>query len=89
MTIGRILQIFRVINNYSTKQLAELLNVSQAFITDLENGKKTPSLETTNQIAKAFNVSPSTILRIHEFSEKNNGDFNKTLLEVVKIYVSE
>ena len=89
MTIGRVIRIFRIANDYSAKQLAELLNVSQAFITDMENGKKTPSLETTKKIAKAFNVSTSTFFKIYEFYEENDGDFKKTLIEVLKIYVSE
>lgn len=89
MTIGRVIRIFRIANDYSAKQLAELLNVSQAFITDMESGKKPPSLETTRKIAKAFNVNISTFFKIYEFYEENDGDFKKTLIEVLKIYVSE
>ena len=89
MKVGRVLRVFRIVNDYTVKQMADALDVASSYVCDIESLRKSLSYKTLEKYAKVFNVSPSTILKIHEFSEENNGVFKKTLLEVVKIYVSE
>lgn len=44
-------------------ELAEKIDMSSGYLSLLENGLRTPSLEVVEQIAKAFAVDPADLLR--------------------------
>ena len=44
------------------EQLAERLNVTQGYISDLEKGKRAPLLKTLAEFSEILQVSPSTLL---------------------------
>lgn len=54
---GRQIQLLRVQHNLTQKELAEKLNTSQNYLSDVETGKKRPSLDYYMSIANFFNVS--------------------------------
>lgn len=54
MTFGTKLRELRKSKNLNTTELAEKLEVSQAFISGLENDKELPSLDTIRKIAVLF-----------------------------------
>lgn len=89
MKLGETIRIFRIANNYSTKQVAENCGISSTYVTEVENTHKNPSLDTLKTFAHTFKVSTSTLLKICEQSEEKNWDFQKTLLETLKIYVGK
>ena len=54
----RYLRKLRKINNLTMRKLAEKCNISQSYISDLENEKiKKPSIDTIYKIADALEVS--------------------------------
>lgn len=89
MKLGKIIRIFRIANNYSTKQVAECCGVSSTYVSEVENMHKNPSLETLKSFAHCFKVPTSMLMKICEQSEEENWSFQKTLLETLKIYVGE
>lgn len=89
MKLGQIIKIFRIANNYSTKQLGEKMGTSSTYINELECSGKKPSLKMLNKISDAFNVPTSTLVKIWEQSEDNGWDFQKTLFETLKLYFDE
>ena len=89
MKLGEIIRIFRIANGYTMKQLAENSSLSVVYISELEAiRKKNPSSDTIEKLANAFNVSSEQLLKIAKLSEEGKWNFQKTLLEVLKIYVS-
>lgn len=48
------MRALRRAKNYTTVQLAEKVNVSQAYISKIENDKASPNLEMLNRIVKAL-----------------------------------
>ena len=88
-TLGQVLKLFRlsVAENFTAQKLAKEMGVSATYISEVENGKKTPSLESLKNFSKVFNVPLSQIFKIEEEANENNWSYEKTFLEVVKTYL--
>lgn len=43
--------------------LAKTLNVDRSFVSNIENGKRTPTLSTISSLAKALGVSTNELLK--------------------------
>lgn len=54
--IGQAVRFYRRKKGISQYKLAELTELSPSYISEIETGKKTPSLETLLEIAKALDV---------------------------------
>lgn len=88
--IHEVLRLLRIFNDLKATELAKDLELSPSYISELESGKKQPSIDIIQKYAKRFNTSPSTILRMAEGLEKEPSDwksklvgmFTKFLLEV-------
>ena len=86
MQLGEVIRIFRIANDYSTKQVAQQCGISSTYVSEVENMHKKPSLKSLKSFAECFKVSTSTLMKICEQSEEYNWNFQKTLLEILKIY---
>lgn len=90
MKMAEVLRIFRKVNNYSGQEVAERMGVQVAYVSRVERIlDQQITLETLQKFAAAFNVGAYEILKIYELSEKENWNFQKTMFEVVKIYLVE
>ncbi|MCI9177586.1 MAG: helix-turn-helix transcriptional regulator [Clostridia bacterium] len=88
MKLGEMIRIFRIANGYTMKQLAESSCLSTVYISELETmRKKNPSSDTIEKLASAFNISTEQLFEVAKLSEEGKWNFQKTLLEVLKIYV--
>ena len=63
---GETIRGLRLEKHFSQEALAEASNLDRSFISMLECGHKQPSLITIFQLAKAFNLSASSILAMVE-----------------------
>ena len=88
-TLGQVLTLFRLSGseNFTVQKLASIMNVSGTYISEVENGGKTPSLDGLKKFSKAFNVPVSQIFKIEEDANENDWSYEKTFLEVVKTYL--
>ena len=59
---GQVLQQFRKEKGLSQEELSFESGYHRTYISLLERGKKSPSLNTLFQLAKALNVEPSEIM---------------------------
>lgn len=69
-------------------EMARKLELSRSYLSEMENGKKDPSLEILDKYAKIFEIRTSTILLLREDYAEMSGDdtdkaFSKKLLERV------
>ncbi|MER9483447.1 helix-turn-helix domain-containing protein [Mesorhizobium sp. M0494] len=55
--VGRNFARLRAASGLTQEQFAERANVSQQYVSGLENGKRNPTVQTLFQIAKALGVS--------------------------------
>ena len=62
MSIGEKLKFLRNEKDYTLKQLAVLTGISISFISDIENGRRTPGLEYLGKLAVGLGVSASTLI---------------------------
>ena len=89
--INDALRLLRVFNDYKAVDLAKELNISNSYLSELENGKKTPSLDIINKYSIFFKLKPSTILFFSEEIDRSNikgklkSDTRFLMLKLMKI----
>jgi transcriptional regulator with XRE-family HTH domain len=77
------LRLVRVFHDINQSQLAEKLGISRSYLSELESGKKKPSLELIDKYSNIFNIQPSSLLYFSEQLE-NNTLGEKTRVSVAK-----
>ena len=61
--LGSNLKKIRMRKSISQGDIARALNVARSFVSDIENGKRNPTLATITKLAKAIDVSTSELLK--------------------------
>ena len=61
--LGMRIRFLRKERSWSIEDLALEADVNKNYLCDLENGRRNPSLEILERIAKAFNISLSELFR--------------------------
>ena len=61
--VAFVLRQLRLERNLSQEKLAELIDSHQVYISEIEQGKKLPSLNVLNNIAQAFQIPLSELVR--------------------------
>jgi len=60
--IGDALRLIRVLHDMKSGDLATDLGISASYLSEIEHGRKRPSLEIIAEYSRVFGVKPSTIL---------------------------
>ena len=68
-TMGEALRLLRIFNGYKSAELAKKLVLSQSYVSELENGKKQPTMEVLDKYAKVFEMKKSTLMLFAESLE--------------------
>ena len=68
-TMGEALRLLRIFNGYKSAELAKKLELSQSYVSELENGKKQPTMEVLDKYAKVFDMKKSTLMLFAESLE--------------------
>ncbi|WP_082078333.1 MULTISPECIES: helix-turn-helix transcriptional regulator [Pseudomonadaceae] len=69
--LHQALRLIRTYHDLSQKELADELSVSNSFLSEIESGKKQPSLELLGKYSERFNVPLSSILFFSESLESS------------------
>ena len=67
--MGEALRLLRIFNGYKSAELAKILELSQSYVSELENGKKQPTMEVLDKYAKVFEMKKSTLMLFAESLE--------------------
>ena len=71
--VGAELTKLRVDRGWSQLKLADALGYTERYIGQLERGSKSPTLRTLADIAKAFSIELSTIIKAAERRYRHSG----------------
>ncbi|MGI6777515.1 MAG: helix-turn-helix domain-containing protein [Acetivibrionales bacterium] len=62
MELGKNIVKLRKQNNIKAKHLAESIGIDQSYLSQIENGKRSPSLDVVRKIAHALDTTVSELL---------------------------
>lgn len=68
---NEVLRLLRVFSNYKSSELAEELGISKSYLSEIEHGKKKPTIELLEKYAETFNIKVSTIFLFSEAIEND------------------
>ena len=71
--LSEALRLIRVFHDMKQRELAERLGISKSYLSEIESGKKTPSLELVNRYAEEFDLPASSILFFSESLADEDG----------------
>jgi len=99
---GRVIRELRKNLNLTQERLAEMCDRHPVFISELERGHRSPSLDTILRLSEALKVSPSDLMELafpsdperHELKKRiaalvaqQSTDDLKRLLAIVRAYI--
>lgn len=82
--LGYTIKLVRTARDMSLKDLAQKMGSSNAYVSEIEAGKKNPSLAMLEKFSKALSIKKSTLLYLDEEGEKLNYNYQKLLLKILK-----
>src|SRR5437016_10516028 len=60
------LRLLRVLHDLKSIELAEMLQISPSYLSEIESGKKEPTLELMRRYAQVFKTTPAALLFFSE-----------------------
>lgn len=89
------LRLMRVFHDVKQNELAARLGISKSYLSEIESGKKAPSIEIIEKYASEFQIPASSILFFseklgdqstdHEAADKGRGVIARKVLNFLKI----
>ncbi len=79
--LGEALRLIRVFHDCKTSVLAKGIDVSPSYLSEIENGKKTPSMEILKKYADYFDTTISAIMF---FAENIEADKKKPIKTAIR-----
>lgn len=76
MKMGEALRLLRIFNGYKSTELANMLDISQSYVSELENNKKQPTMDILDKYANVFGMKKSTLFLFAESLEAEKGEKN-------------
>lgn len=87
MAIGKNIKLYRTIVGLKQKELAQMVEVKESYLSSIENDKKEPSLSLLKKISKALNI-PLSMLFWEDVDSLNTNSpedkIKKILFELTK-----
>ncbi|MCP4912809.1 MAG: helix-turn-helix transcriptional regulator [Oligoflexia bacterium] len=90
--LSESLRLIRVFNDLSQKDLAEKLEVSRSYLSEIEKGHKIPNMNLIKKYGEVFDIKPSAILFFSEkLGSNKDGEYKsfalqKLLLKTMKFF---
>ncbi|MBV4417626.1 helix-turn-helix transcriptional regulator [Clostridium tyrobutyricum] len=68
--LGRIIKSKRIEKNFTQNKVADATNISRNYLSDIENGRYVPSVDTLTKIARFLNMDLNFLLKMTEIQDK-------------------
>lgn len=85
--LNEALKLVRIFHHINQSDLAKKIGISRSYLSEIESGKKTPSIEILNKYSDVFDIPPSSLLLFSENLE-NDTFTEKSRVKVAKKIVS-
>lgn len=69
--VNEVLRLLRVYNDIKSSELADKLELSSSYLSELESGKKKVSMDIINKYSNFFEIPSSSILLMSESLDNN------------------
>lgn len=69
--LNQALRLIRSFHDMSQTELSETLGISKSYLSEIESGKKQPTLEILDKYSKEFDIPLSSILFFSETIDSN------------------
>lgn len=79
--LGKNIRYFRLSNNYTQEKLAEFLDISVTYMSDIELGKSNVSLDLIEKIANFFQLEYKELFEIRQFHSLTKANKKKDLVK--------
>jgi len=80
------LRLFRIFNDLKLYEMADKLDISPSYLSEIEKGKKEPSLKLIEKYAKVFDIKASSIIAFSEKLDKDKkGIKNAIAKNIIKL----
>jgi len=70
--LNEALRLIRVFHDINQSVLAERLQISKSYLSEIESGKKSPSLDILEKYSEIFEIPVSSILLFSEKMDDNS-----------------
>lgn len=84
--LAEALRLIRVFHDMKQQELAEKLNVSKSYLSEIESGKKNPSMDIVERYSSVFSIPPSSIMF---FAENVNADGTHSVKDKGKMVIAD
>jgi transcriptional regulator with XRE-family HTH domain len=64
--IGEAIKIIRIFNRLTQQELAKSLDISDSYLSQIESGKRTPTLDTIKAVSSMFGIPVSSLMFFSE-----------------------
>ncbi len=94
MNLGHVLKLVRTHRRLNQKQMADLLGISQNYLSLIESEKKQPSFDRILEIAKNLKISQDALLFVsadipEELSSNDKEDFIRLQNNIISLLLFE
>lgn len=82
----------RLIYGYSANEFSNLIGYSKSYLSEIENGSKSPTIDFIEKSAKVYGIKPSSLLMLTEEMQEENSNgkvFVKKMMENLIIKMSK
>lgn len=93
---GNLLKSLRQIHGMTATEMSQKLDISNSYLSEIENNKKVPSIQLLEQCAELFEIKLSVLIEMYENLKEENLEQSKLsaftskvmlkVLEVLKKY---
>lgn len=83
------LKLIRIANDLKSIEVAKKCGVSATYISEIESGTKTPTINMLKKIAEVYNISSSKILWLDEEISENKLNYQQGLYLILEYYIKE
>jgi len=92
MKIGNVLKLLRTSIGSTQSQMADMLGISQNYLSLIEQNKKTPSNESIKNFASSLKISEDALKFIGsdvpaELDEKDSNDFQRLQQNILSLLI--
>lgn len=94
MSLGHVLKLIRTHRELNQNQMAELLGISQNYLSLIESGKKQPSVDLIVEMAKNLKVSSDALIFAssdvpNELDSKDQKEYKRLQNNIVSLMLFE